>query len=359
MVGKWNRFCDAVEKGAVGTVEVLGKSTTATVMAVYKGTAATLQVVQRGTESAQNFTRIEGHRLSILNGIIGDTLAARGSELAIEMELFGRVSGRKLCIFVHGLCDYEGRWLNPEHPERSFGNRLHQDLGYTPLYLRYNSGLHISTNGRQLNRLLSKLCSKASDPIEEIIFIGHSMGGLVVRSACHYGETSDAPWIQYVKKIIFLGTPHHGNDYEKLGNLASAILKTIPNLVTKAIAGIGNKRSAGIKDLRFGYLVDEDWQGHNADAFWRDNRHPVPLMKSVDYYIIAGSLARDSDNIFTQYFGDGLIPHWSASGRSFAKSKQIPFPEKHFKTVKGVSHMGLTRSRRVYRQIRQWCASRP
>lgn len=356
MVVRFSSLFDAIEKGAVGTVDLVEKSTTAAVTAMHKGTTVALQFAQRGTASVQRLTAIEGHRLSILNGVIGDTLAAQNSPLAIEMALLGTVSRRKLCIFVHGLCDYEGRWLNSEHPERSFGPRLKQDLGYAPLYLRYNSGLHISTNGQQLNRLLTDLYRDQPDRIREIIFICHSMGGLVVRSACHYGDQANAPWIKRVRKIIFLGTPHQGNDYEKLGHLASTILKTIPNFVTKGIAAIGNRRSAGIKDLRFGYLVDEDWKGHDADAFWKDNRHPVPLLEGVAYYVIAASLAKASDNIFTQYFGDGLIPHRSAAGRSLAKSKHIPFPEAHFKTIKGLSHVGLTRSRRVYRQIRRWCA---
>ncbi len=355
MDSKLERFLNALEKGAVGTVSGVEKGAVETVKAVHKGAAVTLQALRLGTKSVQDLVDIEGSPLAILNGVVGDSLAELGSEWAIEMELLGKVVGGRFCILVHGLCDSETTWEYANEPSKNYGSQLQQDLGYTPLYVRYNSGLHISTNGQLLVQLIDELYQNATEPIEEIIFIGHSMGGLVVRSACYYAEKNNAPWIKAVKKIFLLGTPHHGNDYEKLGNLTSTILKLVPNLVTFGLAKLGNKRSAGIKDLRFSYLLDEDWEGHDADALWKDNRHPVPLLEGAEYYIIAGSLAKESDNIFTQYFGDGLISSMGATGRSFKKSKDINFLEEHCKTIKGVSHVGLSRSRRVYSQIRDWC----
>jgi len=296
--------------------------------------------------------------LPVLNGVIGDTLHAKESPLAIPMTLLGEIKGGKLCVLVHGLCDSEKTWCFEKDPSLSYGSLLKNDLGFSPLYLRYNSGLHISTNGRSLARLLGEACKKAPVPVQEIIFIGHSMGGLIVRSACHYGKAENAPWVQCVKKIFFLGTPHLGSDYEKLGNLTSVILKLIPNPVTWGIATLGNRRSAGIKDLRFGYLLDEDWMEQDEDALLRDNRHPVPLLEGADHYLITGALAKKSDNIFTRYFGDGVIPLRSATGRSFVKTKALPFFPHHLKTVRGLSHVRLTRHRKVYKHIREWCGEK-
>jgi hypothetical protein len=161
-----------------------------------------------------------------------------------------------------------------------------------------------------------------------------------------------------VKKIFFLGTPHLGTDWEKIGHMTSVILQTIPNLVTKAIAAVGNRRSAGIKDLRFGYLLDEDWQGQRESALWHDNRHSVPLLEGVDYYLIASTLAKDTKNMLSEYFGDGLVPLPSAAGKSFFKGKILPFLPENFKTIKGISHKTLTRHPKVYQQIKRWCQVR-
>ena len=330
-----------------GCLEAIQNSATAPLEAVQKGTTAAIGAIQR-------FFDIKGHPLAVLNGVIGDTLASQGSKLAIQAKLLGKPGGKKICILVHGLCASEETWEFSEDAAQNYGSLLQRDLGYAPLYLHYNSGLHISTNGRLLAGLLDDVFKNSSTPIKEIIFIGHSMGGLVVRSACHYGQKNKSHWVKRVKKIFLLGTPHHGNDYEKLGNLASKILRVF----SSRVEALGNKRSAGIKDLRFGNLLDEDWKGHDADALWKDNRHPVPLLPGVDYYVIAATLAKKNHNLFTQYFGDGMIPTHNAAGWSFRKSKTIPFSPRHFKCIRGVSHVRLAAHRKVYKQIFKWCASR-
>ncbi|QQR80149.1 MAG: hypothetical protein IPJ69_12615 [Deltaproteobacteria bacterium] len=170
---------------------------------------------------------------------------------------------RKFCILAHGSCSSERDWTFQKE-KTDYGSRLYQDLGYTPLYLRYNSGLHISTNGKRLSKLLEKLVTD-SDTIEEIIFIGHSMGGLVFRSACYYGEKEKKTWIKYVRKIFYLGSPHLGTHLEKLGKLTTTILRKIPNPIVRIIASAGDLRSVGIKDLRHGYILDNDWNHQKAD----------------------------------------------------------------------------------------------
>jgi len=350
-----------LHKGTTVAIDTMQKTANASVGVVHKSATVALEAVQKSTsvsiETIELLSEIKGQPLAVLNGVVGDFLVAQNSKLAIDMSLHGKARGGRLCIYVHGLCASDASWQFSDDPTKSYGSLLEQDCGYAPIFVRFNSGLHVSTNGKLLAKLVSKLCKNSSDPIEELVFIGHSLGGLVVRSACYYGQKANAPWIKAINKIFLLATPHHGNDYEKLGNLTSTVLKLIPNLVTKSLSKLGNKRSAGIKDLRFGNLLDEDWQGHDADALWKDNRHPVPLLEGVDYYIIAASLATESDNIFTQYFGDGVVPAHTAAGKSFRKSRTIPFSRKHFKIIKGISHTDLSRSPKVYQQIRKWCRS--
>ncbi|MCE9624568.1 MAG: GPI inositol-deacylase [Deltaproteobacteria bacterium] len=293
---------------------------------------------------------------ALLNGLIGDTLAARDSSWAIPMSLSGEVRGDKLCILVHGLCDSEETWRYDEEPSHSYGALLQRDLGYCPLFLRYNSGLHISTNGRLFSEKIEQILGGHPE-IREVLLIGHSMGGLVIRSACHYGSQEKAKWVPLVKKIFFLGVPHLGSDWEKLGHVTSLILNTIPNPVTWGLGAIGNKRSAGIKDLRFGYLLDEDWQEADADLSLKNHRHPVPLMDSIQYHVIAASLAKESDNIFTRSFGDGLVAARSVAGRSYVKSRSLEFHPDRFKTFRGLSHSQLASHPEVYDLIKEWAAA--
>jgi triacylglycerol lipase len=148
--------------------------------------------------------------ISALNGAVGDALHARGNGLAIAMA-FHDTDGPlalepdalaaalpaptgKLCILVHGLCVNERVWRYREDPTLDYGRLLQRDLGFTPFYLRYNTGLHISQNGRRLAALLEQLFRAYPRPVEELTLIGHSMGGLVLRSACFYGVEAGHAW---------------------------------------------------------------------------------------------------------------------------------------------------------------------
>ena len=87
----------------------------------------------------------------------------------------------RLAVFVHGLFETEHAWRYGGGPR--YGDRL---PGWTPVYVRYNSGRHISENGRSLAERARRARAR-SDEVEEIALVGHSMGGLVARSACHAG----------------------------------------------------------------------------------------------------------------------------------------------------------------------------
>src|SRR5207248_3248137 len=142
--------------------------------------------------------------LGALNGAIGDALQHTGSELALTMN--ARHDGPdaatpKLVVLVHGLCETDDAWsLFGGHP--SYGDRLSGELGYSPVYVRYNTGLHISDNGRRLSELLEELTDSWPVPVEEIVLVGHSMGGLVCRSAAHLGE--GARWTDQLRHVFCL-----------------------------------------------------------------------------------------------------------------------------------------------------------
>ena len=140
--------------------------------------------------------------------------------------------------------------------------RWPQKLGYTAIYLHYNTGLHISENGRAFADRIEALLQSWPMPVEELVIVAHSMGGLVTRSACHYGALADHAWLRQLRKLVFLGTPHHGSPVERVGNWLNGMLGVSP--YTAAFARMGRLRSAGITDLRYGNLLSEDWVGQIA-----------------------------------------------------------------------------------------------
>jgi pimeloyl-ACP methyl ester carboxylesterase len=186
--------------------------------------------------------------LGLVNGAIGDALDARGNSLDLTMALrYGDVyldldaeaplrelaaATPKVAIFVHGLATTEWSWCLGSaayhgDPAATFGTMLARDLGYTALYLRYNSGRHISQNGRLLAQKLQRLVDAYPAGVDEIVLIGHSMGGLVVRSACHYAALDRLDWVTRVRRVFCLGSPHRGAPLAKLGHLMTAALGAI------------------------------------------------------------------------------------------------------------------------------------
>jgi pimeloyl-ACP methyl ester carboxylesterase len=309
--------------------------------------------------------------LGTLNGLYGHQLADRGHRLALGMTVRRDGdgvpltaegiaaafpdAGARLAIFVHGLFGAEEVWRrSPRTAEPAesltYGERLQDELGFTPIFVRYNSGLRISQNGRELARQLDDLVAGWPCPVEEIVLVGHSMGGLVVRSACHYGEQDGCRWTGAVRHVFSLGSPHLGADLEKGVNVLSSAFRHLPE--TRAIASFLNARSVGIKDLRHGACVDEDWS-HDADPdeFLRDRCTEVPFLGSAHYYFIGATL---TDGPLGTLLGDLLVRSPSASGRGNGRGRHIPFEVDNGHELSGLHHMDLLHHPAVYEQMKTW-----
>jgi pimeloyl-ACP methyl ester carboxylesterase len=306
--------------------------------------------------------------IAALNGIYGDELAQRGNGLATTMA--ARVRGRpvaltpdavaaayprptdRLAVFVHGLCQTESSWRRAPRPsenpdDRWYGERLAADLAFTPIAIRYNTGLHISTNGHGLDELLTRLVEIWPVPVRTVVLIGHSMGGLVARSACHYGEQQGRRWTRAVRQVVCLGSPHLGADLEKGVNVASWAMSKLRE--TRAVAEFLNLRSDGIKDLRFGALADDDWREAEPDEFLRDRCGEVPFLPHATYHFVATSAAPAAVG---KVFGDHLVRPYSASGRG--RSRRVPFEEENGLVLTGLHHFDLLNHPEIYERLRVW-----
>ena len=305
--------------------------------------------------------------LAVLNGVLGDYLAASNNPLAIPMRLrrdgiplpgkrqalalaIPDASG-KVVVLLHGLCMNDLQWRRRGHDH---GAALARELGFTPIYLHYNSGLHISTNGRALAVLLENLVRVWPVPIAELVLIGHSMGGLVARSACHYGARARHRWRRRVRKLVFLGTPHHGAPLERGGSWVDMLLSA--SKYSAPLARLGMIRSAGITDLRFGNLLDKDWEDGDRFAPGGDRRAALPLPKGITCYAIAATTGKTAGDLSDWLIGDGIVPLASALGRHPNPRLALSFAESRQRVAYGTNHLDLLSRRDVYAQIKRWLA---
>ncbi len=319
---------------------------------------------------ASSIERTPAGRLALgaLNGVCGDTLVRRENALALTMTVrrenhavelthaglrraYPNAKSR-LAVFVHGLCETDEAWKLGAGRHVPYGHRMQIELGYTPVYLRYNTGRHISENGRELADLLERLVAQWPVPVHEVTLIGYSMGGLVARSACHYG--ADSAWVAKVRHVFTLATPHRGAPMERLANAASAALARLPE--TRPLANALNIRSSGIKDLRYGYLVDECWTDQDCDAFLTDTAREIPFLPTARHYFICATLTREADAPVGRIIGDLLVLQPSAWAHE-GPGARLRFPIEHYHHLGGANHFDLLNHPAVYAQIRRCLAS--
>jgi pimeloyl-ACP methyl ester carboxylesterase len=309
--------------------------------------------------------------IAAINGLYGDELTEHENPLAGAMVIrrgdkpvalttdclaaaFPAATNR-VAVFLHGWCLTERSWSRrPREGDdsRSYGERLEEDLGFSPVLLRYNTGLHVSANGRTLAEILDLLHDQWPVPITELVLVGHSMGGLVARSACHYGAEQQHGWTNAVRRVVCLGSPHLGSDLEKGVNIASWALARLPE--TRAIATFLNARSDGVKDLRFGACLDEDWRDADPDEFLRDRCREAPFLPHVTYHFVASTVTPPLLGVIA---GDHLVRSKSAAGRG--RSRRIPFDAEYGLTLSGLNHFDLLNHPLVYAKLRDWLARSP
>lgn len=293
-----------------------------------------------------------------LNGLVGDHLDATANPLGIAMsfrhadrtlELHRAAlseaiphARRRVVVLVHGLCMGDRQWRRHGHDH---GEALARDGGFTPVYLHYNSGLRIARNGRELADRLEALVREWPVALDELVLVGYSMGGLVIRSACHHADLADMAWRRRLRAIAFLGTPHAGTPLARNGHHLDAWLRA--SAWTAALARLTTVRSAGIVDLRHASILDDtDDEGRDACA--------ASLPRGVRCYAIAGSLTRKPRR--GKPIGDGLVPVASALGGDAARTRRLRLPRSRQWIAHGVGHLDLLDHPSVYARLRDWLA---
>jgi PGAP1-like protein len=342
---------------------------------VYRGIRAMMTLVGGGLDVAlARFAQLPGESgtwaeyeavLAALNGVLGDYLSKTKNPLAIEMGVrqggrslvlekdhlraaFPRAGG-SLLVLVHGSCLNDLEWSRHGHDH---GVALARDRGYAPAYLHYNTGLHISTNGRALAAILEQLVAEWPVPLEEVVILAHSMGGLVSRSACHYAEVAGHAWPRKLRKLVCLGSPHNGAPFERGGHWVDVLLGASRHAAP--LARLGQIRSAGVTDMRFGNVLDDDWEGRDRFGHDGDRRTPLPLPAGVDCYAIAATSTTSGTAPGVALASDGLVPVDSALGRNDKPELSLRFPDSHQWIAFGAAHLDLLDRADVYAKIASW-----
>jgi pimeloyl-ACP methyl ester carboxylesterase len=284
------------------------------------------------------------------NGVLGDTLAATNNPLAITMQF--RQQGEalqtlpkngKILILVHGLCMNDLQWLRDGHDH---GAMLAEANGFEPIYLHYNTGRHIHENGKDFAALLEQTTMNWPVPIEQLVIIGHSMGGLITRSACHQAMQSKQAWVKVLSKLVTLGSPHAGSPLERAGRGVDDVLGISP--YTAPFARLGLVRSAGIQDLRYGAVTPSG---------------ELPLWpKHLKLYTLACTKQKASDQKtdlaepLRRLLGDGLVPIKSALAQDDKHSLGLPFklPANRQAIVYETDHFQMLGSQQVAKHLLRW-----
>jgi pimeloyl-ACP methyl ester carboxylesterase len=280
--------------------------------------------------------------LAALNGVMGDQLVATNNPLATQMSI--RFRGHvitaqampaatevtpKVVLLIHGLCMNDLQWRveseNPNEPAFDHGSILQSQLGYTPIYLRYNTGLPIAVNGQALADLLEPLLAAWPVKITDFSVLVHSMGGLVMRQACLSAQEKNLAWLVHVKRLVFLGTPHFGAPLEQAGYWIDRLLAT--NRFSVPFTKLTMLRSAGINDLRDGISKE------------------IPWPFSVNCFAVAATTAAKRSLTADRLVGDGLVPLLSALGSVPKENQWIAYR---------TNHMQLLHSAEVSQQVLRW-----
>lgn len=286
-------------------------------------------LAKRGVGRPVESSRMGRGVVAAVNGLIGDELRMVDDPQAIVMavrkdggdipvspwpvgESF-RGATSHIVLFLHGLCESDESWrIGDRSTGTTYAQRIKDETDGTPVFIRYNTGLRVSENGKHLDWLIRQLVASWPTDVARITLVGHSMGGLVVRAATNHATASGQTWQHLVRDVICLGTPHTGAALEKVAHMGSRALHFFPE--SRPFSAILNSRSAGILDLRHGYITREEWEGQDLTRLWGLDRIAAAPLPHAEYHFVVATLGATKRHPFSSVLGDLLVHFSSAAG---------------------------------------------
>ncbi len=342
IIGTVREVHNAVARRAFGATRFIGSRVPeslhdAVVTSVYGAISGVLRVSSgsvralsaRGVGRPVENSPVGRRIVAVVNGLIGDELRMLDDPQAIKMAV--RKNGEDIVatpfpikqayqdatghvvIFLHGLCESDESWFQREKTVgTNYVRRISEDTDGTPVLVRFNTGLHVSENGKHLDALIQQVVDAWPVDVTRVTLVGHSMGGLVVRAATNYATAAGEIWPQLVKDIVCLGTPHTGANLEKVAHLGSRLLRFWPE--SAPFSTILETRAPGITDLRHGYISHDEWEGQDLTAQWGLDRIAAAPLAHAEYHFVAATLGATQRHPFSSILGDLLVHFSSATG---------------------------------------------
>ena len=383
IVGTVRDVHQAISKRAFGATRAVGGRVPeslhdAVITSLYGAISGVLRVssgsiralAKRGVGRPVESSRMGRGVVAAVNGLIGDELRMVDDPQAIVMavrkdggdipvspwpigESF-RGASSHIVLFLHGLCESDESWSSGERSSGStYAQRIKDDTDGTPVFIRYNTGLRVSENGKHLDWLIRQLVASWPTDVTRITLVGHSMGGLVVRAATNHATASGQTWQHLVRDVICLGTPHTGAALEKVAHVGSRVLHFFPE--SRPFSKILNSRSSGILDLRHGYITKEEWEGQDLTQLWGLDRIAAAPLAHAEYHFVIATLGATKRHPFSTILGDLLVHFSSASG--IGRSGAV-VDGARVEYLPSTHHFALLNHPRVGDWLVQWLTSR-
>jgi pimeloyl-ACP methyl ester carboxylesterase len=256
-------------------------------------------------------------------------------------------AGGKVLVLLHGLCMNDRLWSRKGHEH---GAALAQELGFTPVYLHYNTGLHISENGRAFDALMQELVDAWPCPIDELVLLGHSMGGLLSRmqaidsgndisNAFFSCPVSEVPWITasyraqlgralvfkrepFVDRVIFIAVPHRGSDIADWAIVRLAVrLISLPLDATEFVAKALLEDQSKLNPM----LLKYNLLGFRSVDMLSPEHPFVKAIEKRPIEVPFHSIIGDRGKGNSPSSSDGAVPYWSSHLEKAASEKIVPY----------------------------------
>jgi pimeloyl-ACP methyl ester carboxylesterase len=317
--------------------------------------------------------------LAAASGIVGDRLADDHPSLDLGLQVHhedgrpypdqeGIASLRHaetLVVFVHGLCEDERSWQRRSRAHRAaeraedpkaarvvtHGQRLAHAHGMTALYVRYNTGRRIHANGARLADTLDEVVATWPARVRRIVLVGHSMGGLVARSACHHATSVEQAWVERVSNLVYLGTPHLGAPLARGVHAAARWLARLPE--TRGFTRLLDHRSDGVRDLTTGRIVQPDAADQAEAVLQEETEQELTPLPGVRHHLLAATITRDPEHPVGRVLGDFLVRADSGSGRTRTRDAGLG---DDVVVHGGIDHFDLLSDPAVGEQLIEWLA---
>ncbi len=279
--------------------------------------------------------------IAALNGLYGDRLEAEGSSLAIPMAVrrTGATITPHVVVFLHGLGETEHAWGSP-----NYGDLLDDA---TPVFVRFNTGRHISENGADARaaagRAGARLAGGGRADHADRALDGRPRRPQRLPPRRRVDARTSAT-------SISLGTPHTGAPLEQAVHALSAALHLAPE--TRPFARFLRRRSAGIRDLRRGSLVDEDWRDQDPDALRARALRRGPAARGRHALLRLGH-----DHPQRRRTRSAACSATCSSSRRPRRARRIGFAAEHGLTLGGTHHLALLNHPAVGEQLRVWLSA--